>query len=279
MKYNIKALAKKTGFGERVIEKVCRMSDVLYELSVQEFISKRLSLYGGSALNFIHFKSVPRLSVDLDFNYRQVGNEDWGKAREEIDDRLKKILRSLGYTDIAIQAKYPLSRMEISYKNVQNLKDTFKIEIGYMRRIPLLSKDVSDNFFHIGREERFSVLTPQKEELFSNKFCTMLSRGNGRDLFDVHQITELEMDADIFRKCVVIESLMHVEQKLYEMDTDSIINSIQMDDRLMNLLRKRKIPPDITSKVAKFAVKNIRQLSLNEKELINNFYDKKNLHA
>lgn len=103
----------------------------------------------------------------------------------------------------------------------------------------------------------------------------MLSRGNGRDLFDVYQITGLEIDADIFRKCVVIESLMGVNRKLYEMDTDSIINSIPIDDRLMNLLRKRKIPPDINSKVATFAVKNIQQLSLNEKELINNFYDKK----
>lgn len=171
MKYDFSYLSKKTGFDERVMEKVCRISDVLYEVSVQEFLSKRLSLYGGSALNFIYFKNIPRLSVDLDFNYRQINDEDWGNTRNEIDNRLKKILKYLGYTDVAIQLTYPLLRMEVSYRDAKNLKDSFKIEIGYMRRIPILLKDAPGKFFHIGREEHFPVVTPRMESCSLTSFA------------------------------------------------------------------------------------------------------------
>ncbi len=274
MKYDFRYLFEKTGFDERVVEKVCRISDVLYEISLQEFLSKRLSLYGGSALNFIYFKDIPRLSVDLDFNYRQINEEDWGNTRNEIDIRLKKILRYLGYTDMAIQPTYPLLRMEVSYRNTKNLKDSFKIEIGYMRRIPILPKDVLGKFFHMGREEYFPVLTPMMEALFANKFCTMLYRSSARDLFDVYQIADFKMDTNVFRKCSVIESLM-IGEKLHEINIENIVDSIKGDTTLKNLLRKREIPVDIKANARRFALRNIQSITSSEKKLIDNFYDKK----
>ncbi len=70
MEYDLEHLSRTSGFSVREIEKVLRISDLLEDISNVKFLQKRLSLYGGTALNFIYFQDVPRLSVDLDFNYR-----------------------------------------------------------------------------------------------------------------------------------------------------------------------------------------------------------------
>lgn len=275
MKYDIAYLTRKLAIGERFVEKVCRISDVLYEISLQDFLHKRLALYGGSALNLIYFKDIPRLSVDLDFNYRQFGSEDWGNVRNEIDDRLKIILKDIGYSDIAIQPTYPLLRMEIFYKNISGARDSFKIEIGYMRRMPVLRNDAINKFFHIGKEEYFPILTPQKEELFANKHCTMLYRGSGRDLFDAYQITKQDMNLEIFRKCLVIDSLMGRGLKLHEIDIADTIDTIRIDENLKTLLRKRDMLEELKNEVTIFTAKVIQAIESKEKDAINNFYDKK----
>lgn len=275
MEYDIPYLARKLGIGENFVEKVCIISDVLYEISMQDFLRKRLALYGGSALNLIHFKDIPRLSVDLDFNYRLVDDEDWGTVRNEIDNRLKTILKDMGYSDTAIQPTYPLLRMEIFYKNLFGAKDSFKIEIGYMRRIPVFRNDAINKFIHIGKEEYFPILTPQKEELFANKHCTMLYRGGGRDLFDAYQITKQDMNLELFRKCLVIDSLMGGRPKLHEIDIANTIDTIRIDENLKTLLRKRDMLEELKKEVTIFTAKVIQTLESKEKDVINNFYDKK----
>jgi predicted nucleotidyltransferase component of viral defense system len=94
--YNIQRLAEKHGFQEDQIEKVCRISDILEDISAIPFLSQRLSLYGGTALNLIHFPQIPRLSADIDFNYRHIDEDrDWGNVRDQIDSSFKQILRSV----------------------------------------------------------------------------------------------------------------------------------------------------------------------------------------
>jgi hypothetical protein len=39
-----------------------------------------LSLYGGTALTFIHSKEMLRLSIDMDLNYRHKDTGDWGSV-------------------------------------------------------------------------------------------------------------------------------------------------------------------------------------------------------
>lgn len=79
--YDFNELARRYGFNVREIEKVCRISDVLEDISAIRFLRDRLSLYGGTALTFIYSKEILRLSIDLDLNYRHLNAEDWGEAR------------------------------------------------------------------------------------------------------------------------------------------------------------------------------------------------------
>ena len=74
--YDFEALSRRYGFNPQVLEKVCRISDVLEDFSATRFLRDRLSLYGGTALIFIHLDSILRLSIDVDLNYRHVDERD-----------------------------------------------------------------------------------------------------------------------------------------------------------------------------------------------------------
>ena len=69
-KYDFDALTMRYGFSAREIEKVCRISDLLEDVSAVKFLSDRLSLYGGTALTFIYSPEILRLSIDLDARAR-----------------------------------------------------------------------------------------------------------------------------------------------------------------------------------------------------------------
>ena len=179
------------GFSSGIIEKMRRLCDLLLAIQNSEFISKRLSLYGGTALNFLYLNN-PRLSEDLDFNFKHIDKEDWSKIRDRIDKELKWVLDSLDYKkdDIKINSLYNQCRFHLNYISGTQIKDDLKIEIGYMRRFPNLKKDCVKSFNHLTREKKIQIMTPIKEELFANKFVTMISRSkaylNPRDIFDVY---------------------------------------------------------------------------------------------
>jgi len=117
--YDFEGLARRHGFNIRDVEKVCRISDVLEDVSAVRFLRDRLSLYGGTPLAFIYSKEILRLSIDLDLNYRHLGEGDWGEVRSEIDERIKDLLYRQGYerSDLTISPTYPLARIAIQYEN------------------------------------------------------------------------------------------------------------------------------------------------------------------
>jgi predicted nucleotidyltransferase component of viral defense system len=279
--YDFHALALRYGFDTKDMEKACRISDMLEDISAVKFLSERLSLYGGTALTFIHSKEILRLSIDLDLNYRHKHSLDWGQVREEIDIRLKDLLYRQGYdrTNIAINASYPLTRFTVKYFNTTGLEDNFKIEIGYMRRTPILKTDTQAEFRHIGTQETFKTTTPIKEELFANKWCAMLYRKTARDVFDIYRIADMEFDHDTFRKCAVIDSLTRKRPKLYKIAPEAI-NEIPLDSSLRNLLQTERLPEldfnEIAAKATEFTKTQLEKLTTNEKDMIDQFWEKKN---
>ena len=278
--YNFEELEGKIGFDPRQIEKACRISDLLEDASNVTFLRDRLSLYGGTALAFIRLDEILRLSINLDFNYRHLDEGDWGVIREQIDNRIKRLLYAQGYRneDLAVQATYPLGRITVQYENHLGQNDSFKIEIGYMRRIPILPRDSLETFRHIATGEEFPVKTPQPEELYANKWCTLLYRGSSRDLFDVYRISKKSFRQNIFRKCAVIDSLMRVQPRLYEIDVEKLVESISIDTALRNLLLKDISKYDfklVRQDVKEFSQETIHQLTAGEMSVIDGFYDEK----
>jgi predicted nucleotidyltransferase component of viral defense system len=267
-----------TGFHQLEIEKVCRISTMLEKMMDVPFLKERLSLIGGTAINFIYTEPLARLSVDLDFNYRHIDEDDWGEVRTRIDHVIKQILHTQGYAnaDIKIDSSYPLGRMVVCYRNSVGKMDSFQIEIGYMRRFPLLRSDILADFYHICRNDKFKVKTPPKEELFANKWCTFLRRRSARDLYDVYTIAMQDFDMDVFRKCAVIESILMGKPKLTEINVNSLILKSSLSDNLTRMvnLESNLDNQAIKKEVLDFTEKITGQLKENEIELIETFYTK-----
>ena len=279
MSYDYRYLQSIYPYDPIQLEKVCRINDTLERITQIPLLKEHLSLYGGTALNFIHFPRIHRLSVDIDFNYRHQGEiKDWGDVRAEIDEYLKQILVSLGYkdTDIKIEAFYPLSRFTIKYTNHQSIKDSFKIETGYMKRIPILIKDTYLDFKHIGKNTVFEVKTPKQEEIFANKIVTMLDRATPRDLYDVNTIIKTHPDMGLLRKCTIVESLMSLKKPITQLNPRKIIEKIPYDQRIISVINQREQSDiqTIRENVSNYVGTILGYLTENEKQCIKTFYTK-----
>ena len=258
------------------MEKACRVSDLLRGISQVPFLGDRLCLYGGTALAFVFFPGVSRLSVDADFNYRHLGEADWGVVRDKVDGDLKRVLYALGYrgSDLAIDASYPLGRITVSYVSRLGLADSFRVEVGYMRRMPIMREDVRGVYRHPAGGG-FEVLVPTREEIFANKWCTMLYRGSSRDLFDVYKITELPMDVEAVRVCAVVDSLMRGKPKLYEVDVNDLVKRIRVDSGLLNLLRRGVALDEVVvkSRVVEFSGRLMSGLTVDQVRAVDLLHD------
>lgn len=65
----LKQEARSRGYRPEMIEKVYHLLDLLEEFMSVPYLSDRLALKGGTAINLFCTDQFPRLSVDLDFNY------------------------------------------------------------------------------------------------------------------------------------------------------------------------------------------------------------------
>jgi hypothetical protein len=63
-KYDFHTLTLRYGFNSKDLEKTCRISDLLEDISAVKFLLDRLSLCGGTALTFIHSQEILRLSIE-----------------------------------------------------------------------------------------------------------------------------------------------------------------------------------------------------------------------
>ncbi len=264
------------GFDKTTLAKVYRIADVLQRISFTPFLRKRLSFTGGTALNFIVFPQVERLSVDLDFNFRHVNVQaDWGEERNEIDRHVKQILYDLKYkpSDIKINASYPVTRFEVGYDQ----KNFFKIEIGYMNRIPLFPTDQLRTFSHPKIGEPCKILLPQKEEMFGSKCAALLSRKTPRDLFDVALIANSDCNRQLLRKALILKNMMDKSYYFPKLDVSTHLREIRSDDRLKKVLRKAKMMPEEFENLkgtARLFLKQIQtDLTTNERECLRLFFD------
>jgi predicted nucleotidyltransferase component of viral defense system len=271
------SLSEKTNFQKDILEKVYRLADLLKTIYNDEFLTGKLVMKGGTAINFIYF-NMPRLSVDVDFNFvSKEPREDMRKSRENIDKILTKIFTMNGYETEKIQP-YALLQHNLKYTNTAGNIDRMKIEINFMERIPVF--EIVEKKISIFDIPEFKVRTYRLEELFATKLRALFTRTAPRDMFDIYMLLKsgLKLDEKALKKCLIFYFCLAKDFRKLDLESIVRIDSLEIKKFLLPLMEKgKKIDMDeISKKVNEFA---FRMLVLNENEhkFIESFYEQKNV--
>lgn len=170
------------------IEKVAKLLDILQAIADDDFLSSRLALKGGTALNGFHF-NWPRLSLDIDLNY--VGHIDEMKMRAEQPEIERALLGILGANGCRIKSHASFGgKWRASFDRADGETARLEIDINYAEREPLFGATRMDSF-PLGNRAANGVLVLDLREIIAAKIATLFKRTLARDIFDGRTIMEI----------------------------------------------------------------------------------------
>ncbi len=199
-------LAGETDFIRDNLEKVLRLVDILEFINKQAFLSDRLALKGGTAINLVVF-DMPRLSVDIDFDYTLNSDKDTMLADKNEIHRIIEGYMSVNRYSLSPHSKSPhtLDSMVFQYVNAAGNSDNIKIEINYGMRCHVLPPEKS--IVAIPFLNGIEVRTLAPVELFGGKIKALIERCACRDLYDVNNWLQnrnrYPMEDGLLRKIVL----------------------------------------------------------------------------
>ena len=240
-------------------------------LQILPFFSdeKIFALKGGTAINFF-IRSLPRLSVDIDFAYLPVNLRD--EAINEISSALEK-------TKERISHGLPVSRIETkqlrkSQKTValliRNESALVKIEPNLILRGTVYPPE--DRALCDEAEDLFQQSTMFKissfEDVYAGKICAALDRQHPRDLFDIKILLENEGVTQKIRKAFIIYLISH-PRPIVELLNPNFIDISRTYENEFREMTIKKIDLDDLIQVRCSLVQLIKsQLTLDERRFI-----------
>jgi predicted nucleotidyltransferase component of viral defense system len=223
--------AKSKGYRPEILEKVFLLLKLLEQYFSVSYLRERLVLKGGTALNLFVFDDLPRLSVDLDFNY--IGSLDRTimlRERLKVEDLIVKIAQQNKFMLYRHPSHHAGGKMVFIYDSILGHKGRLEIDMNYVFRVTLF-----------GCEHRGNSIWPLKmsipildiHELAASKFHALLDRAASRDLFDSHKLlTTVDFDLRKLRLAFTVYAGMeavkwrsiHVDK--VDLDIDDILSKL-----------------------------------------------------
>ena len=240
-KQELQKEAKNQGYRPEILEKVYHLLDLLEQFMGIPYLKDRLVLKGGTAINLFCTDKLPRLSVDLDFNY--IGSTHRETMRQE------KLQLEAIIIDTCQRRKYELDRsprahaggkMIFVYQSVLGNKGRIEIDLNYLFRIPLWEcvwrsspawpKSTYTNVLDI-------------HELAAGKLHALLGREASRDLFDSHQLlTKWPLDPQKLRLAFIVYAGMERDHWT-RISLDNIQFTVKdIRDKLVPVLKTSEAP-------------------------------------
>lgn len=242
---SINRKARELGFVRDTFEKVCRLAEILDFIQKDALLSDILALKGGTAINLTIFNNLPRLSVDIDFDFAEnISREEMLAVRAQITDRIWKKMTTAGYR-LSQRSKtyHALDSFVYEYLNSGGMKDNLKIEINYMLRCHVLMP-VRKRINLPWLEEELTVLTVDPLEIYGAKIVALLNRAAPRDVYDTHTMIEQETfdesQRSLLKKCVIFYSAIATDGVPTRFNFNQITTMKQVDVKrdLLPVLRR-----------------------------------------
>ena len=273
-KKEIMILEGKTGFLKTRLEKVCRLLEVLKEISRHPFLSKVLALKGGTAINLFIF-DCPRLSIDLDFNFIGASSkEEADKARKEVSSSLETIFRFFRYS-AEPKSLEGIDQWFAAYETLFGGTDRIKVEVNYLLRLPL-----QNTAFYPVRSPfpmELEVRALGFEEIFAAKCVALFDRVTPRDLFDVYLLNNdkaPQCDANTLKKLFLFYASIS-RSSIFDFKIKAIqeLTEKEIKDQLWPLLSKEKRPTKTEMfKKTQPLLQKLFDLTSNEKKFFEEYY-------
>lgn len=220
---DVRELANEHRFSTANLEKVFRLVDLLAEIYSHPFLKDCLVLKGGTAINVFLF-DVPRLSVDIDFNYIGSADKDTMlQERNTIREIFDRIFKVAKYQSTPSK-NYGSDRYNLWYRNVSGNRDQIKVETNFLLRVPLMKPVKSRQKKLFGVLPLPSVKILAQEDLFATKIIALLARHAARDLYDIdklYQLKRTDIKRSILKACAIFYGVINRED-FRKMSTDAI---------------------------------------------------------
>jgi len=178
--------AREKGYRPEILEKVYRLLDLLEQFKNITYLKDRLVLKGGTAINLFCSDQLPRLSVDIDFNY--IGSPDLEIMRQEraqLEAIVLNTCQRLRYELHHNPKAHAGGKMILVYFSVLGNKGRLELDFNYIFRVPLW--DPAERSSIIGLNP-VPIIVLDIHELAAGKLHALLGREASRDLFDSHQL-------------------------------------------------------------------------------------------
>jgi hypothetical protein len=240
----INEIARASGFDPANLEKAIRLKELLFEFHRHPFLSTRLVLKGGTAINLFYL-DLARLSVDIDLNY--VGQIERGPMLDEkprLVQAVNQVCRGLGYKVQVGTDEYALLELYLGFANHAGRSDQIEVEINFLMRTCALPPEqriaarLADD-----QACTFSVLAI--EELFAGKIKAMVDRRHPRDLYDIFRFARLgaKPDSEFLRKLAVLFcSTLDRDFREYDLGRCAAIDQSDVQRLLYPVLRSDDRP-------------------------------------
>lgn len=268
--------SSQTNFHVDVVEKVYRLTELLKEINEVDFISNKIVLKGGTAINFIYF-DIPRLSVDIDLDYMgSVNQKEMVNDRKNFENILPRVFKKLGYA-VESRGTYALLQYILSYDNSAGNNDRVKVEINFFNRAPVFDP-VEKTFINLLKFKEFNVPTLVIEDLFGRKLRALMTRATARDLYNVYKLLDsnIKVDKNTLRKCFIFYLCCHGDPRNIQLDILNNITQLDVKTSLLSLLRKNdKVNIEDMKKLVRSLVEEFISFTKSENDFIIELFDHK----
>jgi len=272
-------IQKITGFNLELLEKTYHLTRILNEIQKNLILKESLTLKGGTALNFIYL-DVPRLSIDMDFDFTKHNTkEEMIKQREIIEREIKEIASKLNYNLKDRGSSYIISRQSLQYQTIRNTKDHIKIEINYLNRTPLSKREEKEFSSIFPDIQKFKVITYPIEELIAQKAIACLNRYEPRDLYDLQMLSKQKISIEKTRVFAAIYLCISANNKT-DISKIKDFNIIKIKQELQQFIRNNEgINPDMIRDEALLFLEEILKFDKKQKKFIDTFFNEKKIIA
>jgi len=224
--------AKNKGYRPEILEKVFLLLRLLEQFFSVSYLRERLVLKGGTALNLFVFDNLPRLSIDLDFNYiGSLNRATMLRERQEVESLIVKIAQQNKFTLYRHPNRHAGGKMVFIYESLLGHKGRLEVDLNYIFRIALFGCDYRRT--NIWPLETTDIPILDIHELAAGKFHALFSRAASRDLFDSHKLlTTINLDLQKLRLAFTVYAGMetgkwqfiHVDK--VNLDVDDILSKL-----------------------------------------------------